>query len=1137
MFRHLASATLVFFLLVATLSVFGQTAQISGEVWDPLDSVVPNVRIRVVNQATLVERHATTNDAGLYVLPLLYPGIYQVIIEGAGFQTLISNKVTLTVGQVLVFDVHLKLGNVHETVYVEAESEPIDTTDAQVSNVVNEHQIKSLPLILRDPFQLILLTGGVNSGGGGFSVNGGRLENNNFRLDGADINDVELPVQGIAAINPDSTQEFRVLTNGYMPEFGRNNGAVVDIVTKRGTNEFHGDVYEFARYALLGARDFFNKAGTHKDGYTRSDFGASLGGPIIKDKTFFFANYEGYRFATTRTNSSIVPMPALLTGQFTFTARDPNNPASAISVPIDVSTPNSPNNSFHLSVDPIVKKIFSLYPVPTVSLGNGFQGELFFPSRDSLNKNNQTIKIDHNFSTTETLAVRYIAGFDKESNPIHSDFLPSLGSISDIGRVQLLSAHLISRLRNNWINEFSGDGNRIRFRVSCGDKDKLDGVFPKDQFGNGSDFVWPDGIAGWGCLSLGDTNSQERASGAYTLSDHMTWVAGRHLTKVGLEFADLYSNNLTDFQSRPTVFFDNFTSFGIPAVRTGVAAADSDPALQDTVWTLFGEVSFQSAAQFFVPSGNRLRTDELNMRAHDFAVFWQDSFKAFPNFSLNYGFRWEFNGIPYDAHKLLSTVTPLELSGPAPITFRNVGEGGLTLYPKDWFALQPRVGLAWDPFKNGKTSIRVGYGVYRSRTFLAIADSTRSNPPLTEALSKAVFEPTSTGFVGTPVSNLPPLATIKPTATVNPLALISPTIVDPNLRLPYNQSWNVGIQRDLPGNLLLEVNYIGVQGKRLFRTVDGNQPIPGLVSQLRAFCAHPNSLNCIDSPNASTVQGANLFEGKELGVLPFDAVNNNAFFHGTVYQASASSNYNALQATITRRFSGGIFVQAAYTWAHEIDDAAAPIGPTANNQGFPADSFDLRREHGNGSEDIRHALVVNYTAELPLGVRKAHLNQGFVGRVLEGWSLSGITSFSGGLPFDILTLRDSNGTAGLALTRADYHPLAKRSAVNNPATQTGPNPGLFSTPPFGRPGNLSRNVFRVPGINNWDAVLAKSTKINESLELEFRTEIYNVFNHVRLSPPDNIVEDPSFGQSTSQVGRNDGTSGARQLQFGLKVNF
>jgi hypothetical protein len=240
---------------------------------------------------------------------------------------------------------------------------------------------------------------------------------------------------------------------------------------------------------------------------------------------------------------------------------------------------------------------------------------------------------------------------------------------------------------------------------------------------------------------------------------------------------------------------------------------------------------------------------------------------------------------------------------------------------------------------------------------------------------------------------------------------------------------------------------------------------------------------------------------------------------------------------VTQRFSHGQFFQMSYTWAHEIDDATAPYGATVNNPVFPANSYNLRAEHGNGSLDVRHSLSMNYTTELPLGSGKTYLNRGFVGRVLEGWSLSGIITISTGFPYDILSLRDSDGTGGQALTRADYNPHAHLSTVHNPTTQTGPNPGRFSAPPFGRAGNLARNVFRAPGINNFDTVWTKMSKINEQVKLEFRAEMYNLFNRVAFAPPHNIIESPSFGQSTAQVGRNDGTSGERQVQFGLKVTF
>lgn len=1138
--RSSAPVVALLSILVVPSLVQGQTAQISGMVMDPVGAVVPGVQIRAVNRETLVERHASTNSVGLYVLPFLQPGRYQIVMESPGFQTALSQDLTITVDQQLIFNVHLQLGSVFEMVTADAEEIGVDTSSAEVNNVVSRSQVRNLPLILRDPSQLVLLSAGVNatnSGGHGFSANGGREGNNDYRLDGASINDVEVPSAGLVSVNPDAIEEFHVTTNGYMPEFGRNNGAIVDVVTKSGTNEFHGGAYEFGRYGIFGARDFFNKAGTPKDGYTRNEFGASLGGPVVKRRTFFFFNYDGSRLATTRTNSAIVPTKAFLSGQFTFTKPDPTDPSHLVSVPIDVSASQSRMNVLHLALDPAVNRIFRLYPAPTRSLGNGLQGELFFPSRDLTVNDAETVRIDHNFSSAQSLAIRYSISQDAGTNPLHSDVLPLVGSISAGTRVQLLSVHLTSSLRNNVLSDFVAAGNRLHLSASCSGINQLDSILPRDQFGNGIDLLWPANLAQWGCFAFGGSKRQERSSGALTLSEHLASVAGRHTFKMGLEFADSYSNNSSSFGSRPSLTFDNFTSFGIPAIRTGVPIADSDPILQDMIWALFGEVSFETAAQFFSPSGKRLPTDELDMRMQDLGIFAQDSYKVLPKLSLNFGVRWNLTGVPYDAHHRLSTLRPEQLNGPAPVTFQRVGVGGTTLYPKDWFALQPRIGVAWDPLKSGKTSIRASYGVYRDRPFFAIADSARINPPFTEALSSAVFQPGANGFTGTTLSNVQPPVSLNPSATVNPMAMLLPSVIDPHLRLPYNQTWTLGLQREVSGNLLLDINYVGVQGKRLFRTVDGNQPTPRLVAELRAFCSHPNPFNCFDAPTSSTVQGANLFNGAELGLLPFDAVRNNAFFHATVFQASASSNYNALQSMITKRLSHGQLLQVSYTWAHEIDDAAAPIGFTSTSQPFPANSYDLRAEHANGALDVRHSLVANYTAELPLGRRKAHSNRGFSGRVLEGWSLSGIVTLTGGFPYDIFTVRDSDGTGGLALARADYNPHAKRVIVQEAITQTGPNPSLFSAPPFGRSGNLSRNAFRGPSIYNWDTAWTKITKINERVGLEFRSEIYNVFNRVTFTPPSNIIEDPRFGQSSSELGRNDGTSGARQLQFGLKLNF
>jgi hypothetical protein len=323
--------------------------------------------------------------------------------------------------------------------------------------------------------------------------------------------------------------------------------------------------------------------------------------------------------------------------------------------------------------------------------------------------------------------------------------------------------------------------------------------------------------------------------------------------------------------------------------------------------------------------------------------------------------------------------------------------------------------------------------------------------------------------------------------------------------------------------------------------VDGNAPIPALVAQLRAFCSVPNAFGCFDSPTATpqqeTVQGSNLYIGAELGLLPFDAVNNAAAFHSNEVSSIAQSNYNALQTSLTRQFSQGMSFQVNYTWAHAIDDASDAFEPQENQTVFPANSNELKREKGNSSFDVRNRLVFNYVAELPFGRGKNHLNEGVVGRVLEGWSWSGIGTLQSGFPFEVFAGGiDSDGTG--ATQRASFSSTPSVVPVQFPTTQTGPNVGLFTFPLFGGPGNVRRNTYYGPAYKNFDMVLAKTTRITERFVLEFRSEYYNVFNHPNFSQPDNFINDGTFfGQSSGEVGRNDGTTGARQLQFGLKLHF
>lgn len=1165
--RTSASVFLLFFLwLFLCLAHFaaGQTASISGTVADTTAAVVPQARITARNIATNISRSTATDESGSYRITSLVPGVYEVLVERTGFKTVEYSRVELSVGQVQNLSPTLVPSATAETVTVHSEQvAPIDLDDAQIGNVVKSEQIEDLPMILRDPYQLILLSPGAiqsNSILQGLSVNGSRERNNNFLLDGTDNNDAEipgltLPQPGLTALNPDSVQEFRVITSDFLPEFGRNTGAVIDIVSKRGTNEFHSDVYWFGRFDALGARDYFNHetnaAGqvVAKDSYSRNTFGVSAGGPLQHNKTFWFANYDGERFSTTLTNTSTVPTQAFKTGSFTFD-----------NVPIDVSTPTSPFNIFGLPLDPTMQKILALYPAPNGPAVDDVRGLLFYPSLSQTTGDNFSVRVDHSLSQSETLAVRYTFNRYQDPNFDHTDFLPGLGGTGTSQRRQNASLQLTSVIHSRLVNNFRLGGNRINFPLTCEGLNTLDSLGLTDPYGRGFDFPLP-GVAGFGCLLQNDRDGSVRFSGTYTIGDDLTWARGLHTFKLGAEWRDAYSNSTNDYVSRPTVSFQNFENFGGAAALppTGDPNIDANPTLQDLVWTLFGTVGSVTQAEFFDKAGNRTADDLRGFRQRDFDAFVQDTFKIRPNLTLNYGLRYQFNGVPHEVNNLLSTLFANPSGPPAAscecFTFSMVGPGhGLPrLYSNDWHDFEPRVGLAWDPFKDGKTSVRVGYGTFHDRLFGQLLGLVRANAPFQQAYFQPFFgqpQPTcpapevQTQFglcIGPAASTLttPPTLTTSDQVTQGSGDL--PFIIDPNLRMPYSQNWNIGVQRDLRGSILVEVNYVGSKGTRLLRLVDGNPPQPALVAQLDAFCMPGNPANQgFATPTGqcdqSTLQFDSLWFGAESGLLPFDAVNNNAFLSAEIFNNAASSNYQALQANLTKRMSRGLMFQVAYTWAHAIDDSSDPLTPASGNQGFPRNSLDLAAERGNSDFDVRQRLVLNYAWALPVGRGHDHLAEGVAGRIFEGWEIAGITTFSGGLPFDILTSLDTAHTG--QEQRPDYSSAGTPVPVNSPTTQTGPNLGLFSNPAWGSAGNLGRNHFFGPGFNNWDMLLQKTSRLTERVNLQLRAESYNLFNRVPFSQPGNLTFDPgTFGQSSSEVRQADLTTGARQIQFGMKLSF
>ncbi len=821
-------AVVLFIGVTAATTTYAQTATIAGTVSDPTGAGVPGAKVTAKNQATASVRTALTDSSGTYLIPNVLVGNYDITMEKEGFTALHFQGIELTVAQNLTLNGKLAVGAVSQTVDVTGASvAPINLEDAQLSNVVESRRILDFPLITRDPYQLVLLSPGSQTSAAAlwedFSINGQRERNSSFLVDGTDNNDAAVPgiPGGISTINPDSTQEFRVITNNFLPEFGRNTGAIIDVVTRGGTNNFHGDLYDFNRVNDLAARDYFNPKPDPQNPFVRNQFGGSFGGPIRKDKTFFFVNSEWDRFRTTLTNEAVVPTAQFKTGNFTYDGQQ-----------INLATPGSANNALGLPLDPTMQKILALYPNPNGPAVDSIRGIYFFPTGDPQNSANVTSRIDHHFNDKYSLSLRYIYNGLTTGNSL-DEIIPGIGGVATGQQSHNGSLNFIAAFRPNLVNELRFGLNRTDDLFTCNGASKLDANGgPLDPFGFGTDYSFAlstgvSTISSLGCTALGDSNGQFRRAGTWHTADNLSWIVGRHAIKVGAEFRYIFDNGYDDFGARPLVDFTAFGNFGIPIVNCSGACAN-DENLQTMAAALLGVPGIQSQTQFYNSGGTRTATDFREFVQHEYGVFLQDSWKARKNLTINLGARYEFNGVPFERGGNLSTLFTQQLNDPPPITFQTVGPGtGRQLYTNDPFDIEPRIGLAWDPFGKGKTSFRAGYGIFHDRLFGNLFTNLKGNPPFIAGVENFPNEDFANG-VGNPVtlSALPaPPTQPAPSASVPDQSLLtSISILDKNLKTPYTQSWNVGIQHDLGHSMTLEVNYVGSGSHRLFRSVDGNPP-------------------------------------------------------------------------------------------------------------------------------------------------------------------------------------------------------------------------------------------------------------------------------------------------------------------------
>lgn len=744
-----------------------------------------------------------------------------------------------------------------------------------------------------------------------------------------------------------------------------------------------------------------------------------------------------------------------------------------------------------------------------------------------MNSYSFTGRFDEKLTEKHQLTVRYQYSHSKESDPFHDEVLPGYGTTSVPATSHNGVVSLASSINSKADNLFRAGFNLNNAAFTC-DHAGIDAITGLDNFGNGRDVSIPNFFT-FGCVDLGDSNGQARLSSTLLLADTFSLTRGAHSIKFGGEFRNVKDSSFDNFSSRDLLSLDDFTEYNTPSYVSD-PNAPSYLNLQDLIWGAQGAVANNSEYQFFNRAGTRRSSDFTRFVQREWGIFFQDDWKITPQFTANLGFRYEFNGVPFErdgnfANFYGDASAPLPAAGY--FSFTPVGPGtGRQLYTDSYKLLEPRIGFAYDVKGDGKTAIRAGFGIFHDRIFDNLFGNAKSNPPFQAQLNDFPLTLDENGnFVRgsatSVVSNAPLPGNLTPSANITNGDFNEPVVIDPKLKIPTNETWNLGVQHQFGRGTTAEINYVGSHGTHALREIDGAPPQPALVQQLIASGVSPSDL-----------QFNNLyFNG---------AVNNTAFFHELFQTAVASSNYNAVQAKVNVSL-GGFSLLGSYTFSHSLDDGSDPLAPGAGASGLPRDSFNLAAEYGNSPFDVRQRGTAAVVYALPFGHGQRYLSNGILGHVFEGIQLSGIQQVQTGLPFDLRGTADNLHTGLTNRPKLVGKPYPSGRGTIVPGGKiTGPSAQAFANPDFGVSDSIGRNPYYGPGYVNTDVVFQKTQSLVEGVKLVFRAESYNVLNHPNFASPATSAltfTSSQFGISTAQLGQNDGTTGARQIQGALKLVF
>lgn len=1119
------------------------TASIVGTVRDSTGAVIPDAKITVTDVDRGTSFTTSTTASGDYVAGPLRIGRYKVTVEKQGFKTAVAGPVELDVQQRAAVDVTLEVGPMIQTVQVQEAAPLLETLTSDLGQVVGSRNMVTLPLNMRNFSQLALLSGGVapaepgarNAGSFGFSSNGGRAYQNNFLLDGIDNNSnlTDLLNETSYVVQPsvDALQEFKVQTNAYTAEFGRGNGAILNATIKSGTNEFHGDVYEFLRNDKLDARNFFDAA---RAPYQQNQFGFTIGGPIRlgrfydgRNRTFFFFDYEGLRIRRGETLTATVPTLAERAGDFSdlldlssptgvldcngqptysgeiFDVRNAQvnaaSPTGVCGVPFGYDASGNPSNIIAAgAVDSLATSLTKLWPLPNVS-GAGFNF-LANPKRIT-NRNNFDAKVDHNISDKDTSFVRI--SYEKQPSIIPAVFQSTGGNGNDFFTGDEVNFYLSGALSETHIfnprlvNEFRFGYNRVnsrRFQFNWTKNVSADLGIPGVPFvplnGGMPEFDFDDVDA------IGDPTflPSLEIQNTFVYSDNLTWVRDKHSLKFGGEIRNEEFTILQPASPRGNLAFD--------AVFTDNAGA---PGTAGT--------GFASFLVGLPDGGNITNIHNVDYVRPVYAFYAHDDYRVTQKLTLNLGLRYELF-IPvmekYDAQgsfdltkRVLfvprgqkAQLTP-SIASLVPIS----ATASRGLVPTDTNNFAPRFGFAYR--MTDRWVFRGGYGVFYGgyETGPWSNPSPPFNPPffVTEVYNTRCGDPSVNPAPGQLDCSIPGFSRFAngfPASSLTDPNTPQFLQLDPTLVSPYMQQWNVSTEYQLPSQTLLQITYAGSKGTKLYTFFNGNQAAP---------TADPTIPNADRRP------------------IPYiDAEIDN-------FATNGLSTYHSLQARVERRFSRGLGFLASYTWSHSLDRVSAANLGSENRSSPRWGVVHPEWEHGNSDFDIRHRLVFSYIYELPFGHGKRF--GGNVGNRLDqlagGWQVSGITTLSRGTWY---TSRDRN----FSNSDGSQHPDLVGDPNGKPCVPgTVFNTCAFADPPLGSFGNAGRNIIEGPGLAIWDLSIFKNFRISERTRLEFRSEFFNLPNHSNFTRGSgNALR---FG--SSQFGFFTAARDPRHVQFALKLYF